>query len=95
MAEQVSYAYPCTPLFWVCCLLGHRRALSRVPCAVERVLILACFIHSVNVSVPFSQVILSPPFPLGIHAFVLCICVCLCFVSKIIYTILSDFTHRC
>ena len=48
-----------------------------------------CFILSINrvyMSIPVSQFILSLPFPLGIHAFVLCICFYFCLVNKIICT---------
>ena len=53
--------------------LGHHRTLSRLPCAVQLVLISYLFMHNrVYVSIPTSQFI--PPFPCtgtGIYAFVL------------------------
>ena len=47
--------------------LGHHRALSRVPCALQYVLISYLFYtqyQQCTVSVPVSQLIHSPPFPL-------------------------------
>ena len=68
------YIYPL--FFGFLSHLGHHRALSRVPCAIQQVLISYLFIHSgVYMSVPISQFIPPPPSPLGIHTFVLYICV--------------------
>ena len=60
------------PLFWISYALGHHCALSRVPCALQGVLIVTCFIHSINnvyLSILVSQFIL--PHSLGVHSFVL------------------------
>jgi len=67
---------------------GHQSALSRVLCARSLLTVsqidgtcisfVICFIHSINsvyVSVPASQFLSPLPFPLGVHAFVLCVCV--------------------
>ena len=68
--------------------LGHHRALSRAPCAVQSVLI-SHFIHSssVHMSIPVSQSIPTPwrPYICSLH-----LCLYYCFVSKIIYTIILD-----
>ena len=53
--------------------LGHHRALSRVPCAIQFSLVIN-FIHSINsvyMSIPFSQFILHPFPPGSIHTSVL------------------------
>ena len=56
--------------------LGHHRALSRVPCAIQQVLISYLFYTQqciyVNPNLPIHP---TPPPPLGIHKFVLYICV--------------------
>ena len=46
-------------------------------------------------SIPISQFIPSPSFPLGIHMFVLYICVYFCFVNKIIYIQFFQILHIC
>ena len=56
--------------------LGHHRALSRAPCAIQWVLISYLFYTQqciyVNPSLP---IYCTPPSPLGIHTFVLYVCV--------------------
>ena len=51
--------------------LGHHRVLSRVPCAVEQVLIAYLFYSRVCTSVPIFQFVPPPPSPFSIHRFVL------------------------
>lgn len=68
---------------WVYCLFSSHRALSRVPGAVEQVLIITC-IHSVLVCIgqshsPSSS---SPPLYLVSPMFVLTICVSITTVNK-------------
>ena len=53
--------------------LGQHRALSRVPCATQWILL--SYLSSMYMSVPISQFIPNPLFPNGVHTFVLCICV--------------------
>ena len=48
--------------------LGHHRALSRIPCVIQQVLISYLFYtSSVYMSIPNSHFIPLPPAPLGIH----------------------------
>ena len=50
--------------------LGHHRTLSRVPCAIMGRVSLLVYFYSINslyMSIPISQFIPSPPFPLGIY----------------------------
>ena len=61
-----TYTYISPPpfFFWIFFPLGHHRALSRVPCATQSVLIIH-FIHGINSvywSIPVSQFI-PPSFP--------------------------------
>ena len=73
--------------------LGHHRALSRVPCAIQFSLIIY-FIHNINsvyMSISISQFIPPPPCfpPQYPYVCSLCLCLYFCFVNKIIYTIFS------
>ena len=75
--------------------LGHQRAPSRVPCAVQQVLISYVFYTQqciyVNPNLPIHPTL--PSFPLGIHTFFsLRLCLYFCFANKIIYTIFLDST---
>ena len=50
-----------SPLFWTSSHLGHHRALSRVPCALQYVPTI-CFTHSsIYMLIPISQFIPSSP----------------------------------
>ena len=53
-----------SPLFWIPSHLGHHRALSRVPCAIQQVLISYLFYtyQCIYVS-PNLPIHLTPPFP--------------------------------
>ena len=59
------------PIFGFPSHLVHQRALSRVPGAIQKVLIVSivctCQLQSPNPT--------KPLFPLGVHVFVLCVCV--------------------
>ena len=72
--------------------LGSHRALSRVPCAIQQVLISylfytqyqqlhICQFQSSNSSHPHFP--LWYPYTCSLH---LCLCLCFCFVNKIVYT---------
>ena len=56
-----------SPLFWGAVFpshFGHHRALDRVPCATQQVLIRICFMHgSVYMSISISQLMSPPLFP--------------------------------
>ena len=45
--EAHTYIHVC-PLFWIFCPLGHHRALSRVACAVQSVLLGYLFFRSIS-----------------------------------------------
>ena len=70
--------------------LGHHRVLSRVPCAIQQVLISYLFYTQcqqciyVNPKLPIHP----PPCPfcLGIDVWSLHLCLSFCFVNKIVYT---------
>ena len=66
--QQNELAIPIniTPPFWNFFPLGHHRALGRVPCAMQYILIsyLTHSINSVYVSIPVSEFLPLPPFPL-------------------------------
>ena len=72
------YVYICPLFFGFPSHLGHQRALSRVPCVVQQVLISYLFYTQyqqciyVNPNLPIHP---SPTSPLGIHTFVLYVCV--------------------
>ena len=69
--------------------IGHHRALSRVPCALQKVLISYLFIHnSVYLSISISQFIIPFPVPSWYpHVCSLCLCLYFCFADKFTYTI--------
>ena len=57
--------------------LGHHRALNRVPCHIQQVFISYLFYTQQCIYVDSNLPIYpTPPFPLGIHKFVLYVCVC-------------------
>ena len=66
------YVYTFPLFFGFLFHLGHHKELSRVACAYSRFSLVIHFIYSIKsvyMSIPISQVIPSPPFPLGIHMF--------------------------
>ena len=81
------YVYMCPLIFGFPSDSGHYHELSRVLCAVRRVLISDLF-HTeyqyVNPNLPF---IPPPLLPLGVCTFVLYVCLCFCFANKTMYTI--------
>ena len=64
----------CPLFFGLSSHLGHHRALSRIPCAINRFSLSILYIY-VYVSISISQFIPPSLFPPGIHMFVLYICV--------------------
>ena len=80
--QQYFYIYPLFSGFPS--HLGHHRALSRVPCAVQQVLIL--YILSI-VYICQSQFILAPFPPWYLYICSLHLCLYFCFANKIIQSI--------
>ena len=79
--------------------LGHHRALSSIPWAIQQVPISYLFytqyqqcIH-VNPNLPIHPPTPSPAFLSGAHTFVLYICLSFCFANKFICTISLHSTH--
>ena len=76
--------------------LGHHSALSRVPCAVQYVLISYVFLHSIKsvyVSIPISQFLPFPFPPLYPYICSLRLCLYFYFANRIICTIFLDSTY--
>ena len=85
-----SYKYPLFVRFFS--HVGHHRALSRVPCAVQQVLI--SYVLYIIVCICQSQPPNSSPFsPLvSVHLFST-LCLCFCFANRFICTIFLDSTY--
>ena len=97
--SKVNQLYLCIyPIFFGCpSHSDHHKALSRVPCAIQYVLLSFLFYTYSIVYICQSQSPNSsyPPFPLGIHTFVLYVCLYFYFANKIIYTIFLDCIYKC
>ena len=96
--SKMNQPYIC--IYFLTCGLSshssHHSALRKVPCTTQCVLISCYFIHSIDrvyMSIPSSQFLPPPAFPLVNHIFVLCLCPYFCFANRIIYTIFLDPTY--